>query len=331
MYEVTELLNSHKFKKKIFPVLLDSAKGIFDADNRVVYYDYWKKKWNNAKKNLKKHSNLDLLDEEKKLANIYNNLDLFFQKIIDLKVMSFDSMKKENYKPMLDIIDIDKENILIKAIAIYNIQFKEDKEERELEMDKLYGMLPKNQYVLFLKAYLEEKSGQYKKAKHFYEEVLKINPEYAEAHNNYAMLLKDRFNDMEGAKAHFERALEINPQLADAHNYYAKLLQYKFNDMESAKAHYEKALEIDPQYAEAHTAYAFLLGSKFNDKEGAKAHYERALEINPQYAHAHFGLFLVLFDKFNDMKAAKEHYIRAIELNASLIESEVDKRFNIKR
>lgn len=107
MYEVTELLNTHEFEKRILPVLLESAKGIFNEDGTDVYYDYWENKLAETNNKLSKRVKQDLLDDKRKIENIINHLDIFFVKIKDMILQDFKTLKTNNYKPILDIIGID--------------------------------------------------------------------------------------------------------------------------------------------------------------------------------------------------------------------------------
>ena len=89
MYEVVELLNEHEFEKRILPVLLDNAHGIFKGSTRSHYYDYWQLELKEAEKRKKKHPNTDTVEQVKHCTNIYQNLDAFFRKTTDLNVLTF--------------------------------------------------------------------------------------------------------------------------------------------------------------------------------------------------------------------------------------------------
>jgi Tfp pilus assembly protein PilF len=136
--------------------------------------------------------------------------------------------------------------------------------------------------------------------------------------------------DFEGAKNDFQKAIEIDPNYAFAHNNLALLLIKQFGDKESAKFHYEKAIELDPKNANTHFNYAFLLRDYFNDKQGAKLQFEKALAINPYFAEGQLNYALILRDLGNK-ELAKKHYISATKLNQKLINANLDMEFDIIR
>jgi hypothetical protein len=97
MYEVTELLNSHEFEKRVLPLILENATSIFQAHNRSNFYSYWQEKLIGAQKELEKHQNIDTLQHVKQLEDIKNHLDLFFIKLIDLNMLAVDEVQNRSY------------------------------------------------------------------------------------------------------------------------------------------------------------------------------------------------------------------------------------------
>ena len=59
--------------------------------------------------------------------------------------------------------------------------------------------------------------GKNEEARAWYEQALRIAPDYAEAHNNLGLTL-DALGRQNEATSHFLEALRINPSLAEAHN-----------------------------------------------------------------------------------------------------------------
>jgi tetratricopeptide (TPR) repeat protein len=148
-----------------------------------------------------------------------------------------------------------------------------------------------------------------------YARLLDINPDDAEAHSNYGVLLADLGRHDE-AEAHYQRALEINPDLAEVHYNYGLLLAGLGRD--EAEAHYRRALEINSDLAEAHLNYGVLL-AELGRRDEAEAHYKRALEINSDLAEVHYNYGLLLADLGRD--EAEAHYRRALEINSDLAEA----------
>jgi tetratricopeptide (TPR) repeat protein len=260
MYEVTELLNTHEFEKRILPVVLDNASGVFKAATRTEYYDYWKAEVKQAEKRSKAHPNLDLIEEAKRYRSIYEYIDSFFQKIKDLNVLTYEKLKNQNYRPLLDVVGFDDEQLLEEILSISKI---EDREEQEIEIENFIDKYPNSWRGYLWQAYLENENKQYRKAKKHYEALIKRFPAVNKAHYNLAILLKDQFSDYAGAKAHYEKAIKINPNDVDGHYNLAILLKDQFSDYAAAKLHYERAIKINPDFADAHYNLANLLKQYF--------------------------------------------------------------------
>ena len=248
MYEVTELLNTHRFQEKILPVVLDNANPIFKPEGRLLYYDYWAQQVKKDKRSVAKYPNGDLREVLRRSKNVDNNLDNFFQTITELKVHSIQELKQQNYRPILDLVGVEDEQLLEEVLAIWQLT---DREEREIALEEFAEKYPKNQYYFFSKGYFEFEEKQYKKAKLSYQAALRINPDYAEAHYNLGILLMTNFQGYDLARTHYQDALRINPDDAAAHNNLAVLLANDLNDKDSAKEHYMKATELNPAFIDA--------------------------------------------------------------------------------
>ena len=86
--------------------------------------------------------------------------------------------------------------------------------------------------------------------------AVKKLPHSAQAHSNYAVLLRQQ-GEPDEARKHYKEALRINPEYADAHNNYANLLKEQ-GETGEARKHYKEALRINPEYAAAAANWADL-------------------------------------------------------------------------
>ena len=166
---------------------------------------------------------------------------------------------------------------------------------------------------------LKEKLGRNKEAENHYKRALEINPKKANAHYNYGLLLARPWDGMKEAENHFKKALEINPKDAEAHSNYGVLLANLGRNEESEK-HYKKALEINPNLAEADYNHGNLL-QRLGRNEESEKHYKKALEINPNLAEAHTNYGNLLQNSWDEMKEAEKHYKKALEINPNLAEA----------
>lgn len=146
-----------------------------------------------------------------------------------------------------------------------------------------------------------------------YVEALRLRPDYAKAHNNYAVLLQCR-GDLKGAEERYMEALRLRPHGPRVHYNYGRFLDAR-GDVKGAEENYVEALRFRPDYADAHNAYANLLKDR-GDIEGAEEHYQEALRLQPDFAEAHHNYAILLKDR-GDVKGAEEHYRRAYELAPS--------------
>lgn len=315
MYEVTELLNSHEFNKKILPVLLPDASGIFNKAQRLIYYKHWEMERSEAQGRLQEISNEDHLQQVKECNNIIEHLDKFFTTVTDMNISGIEKLKASGYDPLLKLIGIQNPKRLERILRVSNL---ENKEHQELELEDFLACYPLDQYGLFLKAWLADECGKYIKAKKYYNDLLSEYPRFAPVHYNLSILLAERFEDFEGAKKHYLLAIDSDPKMASAHNNLANLLNNQFEDYEEARKHYLLAIEADPQMADAHYNLGNILKNKFDDFVKAKEHYLLAIESAPKMADAHYHLANLLRDQFKDFQGALKHYLSAIETNPEM-------------
>ena len=93
-------------------------------------------------------------------------------------------------------------------------------------------------------------AGSYEDAAASFQQALAMDPDYAEAHNNFAYCLrklgKDHYDD---ALTHYNKALELNPKLAAAYHYRGVLHALSGHE-DAAKADHAKLLELDRELAD---------------------------------------------------------------------------------
>jgi len=111
-----------------------------------------------------------------------------------------------------------------------------------------------------------------------YKEAVRINPDYAEAHNNLgsALLLTGRTAE---AIDEYNHALQIDPAYAQAHNNLGNALVQTGRAPEAID-HYREALRIAPTSAGAHNNLAAALAQMGQVSEAIQQ-LNAALRINP--------------------------------------------------
>jgi tetratricopeptide (TPR) repeat protein len=99
--------------------------------------------------------------------------------------------------------------------------------------------------------------GVFGMARLHYHEAIRIKPDFAQAHNNFSVMLF-REGGIKEAEAGFREALKHKPDLAEAHNNLGEVLRVRKRFTEAA-AHYSRALELKPGYVEAQNNLAQLI------------------------------------------------------------------------
>jgi DNA-binding winged helix-turn-helix (wHTH) protein/TolB-like protein/cytochrome c-type biogenesis protein CcmH/NrfG len=193
----------------------------------------------------------------------------------------------------------------------------------------------------------------YKKAIGYFDEALRIDPNFALAYSGLADCYLFRSEQlpakeaMQKAKDAAVKALEIDSSLAEAHTSLAKIQQFYDWDWAAAESSFQRAIALNPNYHTAHHWYAQYLmdvgrqeeafteihrarelepfsliintdvGSLFQDArqyDQAIAAYRKVIEMDAGFARAHFELGRALEQKGLYEEALKEIQ-KAIELS----------------
>jgi Flp pilus assembly protein TadD len=205
--------------------------------------------------------------------------------------------------------ELGAEEWFLRGVALIGTELEWSEEEEECYREALrlrpdYAEAHNNLAIL-LRA-----RGALGEAANHYHEALRIRPGYPDAHANYAALLAAR-GSRTGAAEHFEEALRLRPDYVDAHHGYATLLAER-GDVADAAEHYREALRLRPESPEAHSNYAIVLEDLGSRPEAAE-HYKEALRLRPDYPEAHYN-YALLFENEEDTSSAEAHYREALRL-----------------
>ena len=148
-------------------------------------------------------------------------------------------------------------------------------------------------------------------AKKIYLQILKINPNHVNAHNNLGAAYK-QLGEIEKAKSCFEKVIQLNPNDVDGHNNLGLLL-FELKEIQKAKSFFEKTIQLNPNYVEAHNNLGTIF-KELKEFQKAKDCYERAIQLNPNYAMALYNLG-VIFKQFGLSQKAVGYFEKAIEIN----------------
>ena len=143
-----------------------------------------------------------------------------------------------------------------------------------------------------------------------FEEILRIDPQYHEAHHGLGRVCVKR-GDLDGAIAKYKDALKINQ---DAMVYWnlGRALQDQ-GKTEEALAAYRKSVEIWPKFSSAGVSLGNLLADEGRMDEAIAA-YKQAIEARPEYAEAHYRLAEAYY-KLKRYEEARKEAEKTVELD----------------
>ena len=118
--------------------------------------------------------------------------------------------------------------------------------EKIKEKEKLGISSSKDAKEFFNRGNLFYNLNKFEEAEKEYREAIKINPDYADAHNNLGALLQN-LKRYEETEKEFREAIKINPNYANAHYILGFLLE-ELKRYEEAAIFLKKALQINPEF-----------------------------------------------------------------------------------
>ena len=150
-----------------------------------------------------------------------------------------------------------------------------------------------------------------------YQESVRSQPSYADAHYNLGTALMDTPGRQADAIREMQTALKLDPNNAKARNNMGKLLAQGSASAPDQVEHFEAALRGDPNQVEAHINLANVFGQqgKFED---ALREYQIALRLDPSRAIIHVNMANVLASMPGRMDEAIAEYRAAIRIAPDL-------------
>lgn len=149
------------------------------------------------------------------------------------------------------------------------------------------------------------------KAIEYLKKATDLEPGFAAAYNDWAMILIQRGN-LDEAEKNFVKAISIEPK--------NRIFNFNLIDVYKNKKMFKEAIEIceyliklDAKNAQAYDELGFI-HSMTGDGKRAKENYEKAIQANPAYAEAHYHLG-VLYDKSGFTDKAMTEYRSVLKLN----------------
>ena len=155
------------------------------------------------------------------------------------------------------------------------------------------------------------KFNNFKKATEHLEKAVKLNPDLIDTHMLLATSYGGSLGQYEDAIRAYKEVIRLNPNNADA--YYGIGLTYSIlKQHREAKEAFEHAIKLKPDFAEAH----YSLGLAYSDlKESGKAikAYAEAINLKPDFVDTHYMLGLT-YGSLSQYEKAIESFKKVIKL-----------------
>ncbi len=134
------------------------------------------------------------------------------------------------------------------------------------------------------------------------QDALKVDQNYADAHNAIAILY-ERVGLDDKAKQHYLKAINLKPNGSDIHNNYGQFL-CRHKQWQEANVHFLKALE-NPVYSAPEIPYtnAGLCALRSKDTQKAETYFRTALQKNSKFPRALFQMANLSYEQKRYLQA----------------------------
>ena len=152
------------------------------------------------------------------------------------------------------------------------------------ESQRLYDLIRPEEGLLTAREFYNQaksaaQQGQLEKAIEFYQNAIRIDPEYGRALTGLGAIFLNQ-KRMDEAQALFEKAISIDPNHATALINLATIEQMR-GEVESAVARLKRVITINPEYHEAYLSLGFVLAA-MREYDEAIQYMEKGVELNPK-------------------------------------------------
>ncbi|MBM4146316.1 MAG: tetratricopeptide repeat protein [Nitrospira sp.] len=148
-------------------------------------------------------------------------------------------------------------------------------------------------------------------------ESLSLNPSNAEAYYNLGNIFKDR-KQLDEAMTWYQKALQVDPNIPQIYLNLGYIFREK-EQFDECVTNYRKALQIDPFNA----AIYYNLGNVFQDQDKPDAsikYFQKAIQLDPNLLDAYINMGIAFYDK-QQLDSAIMIYQEALKFNPNLADA----------
>ena len=186
-----------------------------------------------------------------------------------------------------------------------------------IEIESLIKDYPLAPLLFNVSGTFYKSNGQLDIAVKKFEQALVLAPDYAEAHYNLGVTLRE-LDKIEEAIKSYKNAISIKNAYPNAHfNLGNALLSLKQYD--GAIKHFESTIAFNPKFAKAYNNLGLVYKRLGKDQEAGKK-FDEALVIKPDYAEA-ANFRGVIFQNAGDLNNAIKYYQKSLQINPNLVDA----------
>ena len=198
----------------------------------------------------------------------------------------------QTYERELKDVFAIQEEISRAIVNSLKLKLKTDRGQRYTEHVEAYNLYLKGRYNLN-----QYSPGGVSKSIEYFEQALKVDPDYAPAYSALATvyMLLGYYREIPEqrpwvkSRQAAEKAIQLDPSLAEAHAARGFALAWQDWKWAEAEKEFKLALELDPGSADAHGAYALAYLMPEGRIEQALAELKQALDIDPNSVLTNMG------------------------------------------
>jgi NADP-dependent 3-hydroxy acid dehydrogenase YdfG/Flp pilus assembly protein TadD len=162
------------------------------------------------------------------------------------------------------------------------VQHEDDFTEARQQLAALLKYDSKHTGALFLSGELSEIEEDFDEAVGFYQDVAAIDSRYPEVHYRLGLILAHQFEDTQDhAITEFRQAIAQDPENADAHYQYGMLLNEHQEALDAAAHEFNETLRLQPNHPFAYYDLAIIYHTQ-GEMEKAQEAYLKAKALNPE-------------------------------------------------